>query len=135
VTIKELKEKLIEEFKKETRLKRYTPIEVLYKDKWLRGRVDFFTVNEERDEVEAHIRYSDEVSGTYLFRPRCITKQMLREDKVRILDEKKIKFCIHYWEFENYTGKYKKVFTLGGIIEKEICIYKCKYCGKTKAEA
>jgi len=130
MTIAELKQRMIKEFKKETGLDEFTPVEVKHKDRVLKGRIKYFKVDEDTDEVKARVVYSDEIDGYELGRPWFITKTMLNDGTVRIIDEDSIDECIHYWERKEFTGRYKKVLTLGGWDEREVYVYRCKFCGK-----
>jgi len=133
MTIKELKQKMIEEFKTSTGLDEMMPVIVFDENgEYLKGRIDYFRVNEDTDEVEAVIQYCDEMGGWFLGRKRCITKEMLRNNKVKILKDEDLTECFHYWEYISGTGRYHKVLTLGGMIEKEYNLYRCRFCGKEK---
>ena len=124
-TIKELKKMAIEEFKKRNNLKKYDIIEV-EGEKHL-GRIKYFYYNEDRDEPCASLKFEDEIGSWVLGRKSYIYQEDLDKGIARKV---LVDHCVHFFEESEPTGKYKDVLTLGGIDNREVYKYKCKFCGK-----
>ncbi len=128
-TIKELKQKAINKFMKKYNLKKYSIVQI---KKHPLGRIEYFGYNEEFDEPYAAVKFKDDLGGIVLGRRYIIYPDDFKNGIVNVLKEEDVDYCVHFFEYGEPTGKFKKVLTLGGWSEKEVYRYKCRYCGIIK---
>jgi len=126
-TIKELKQKAIEEFKKKNKLEKYDIMEI-EGEKHL-GRIKYFYYNEDRDEPYASIQFEDEVGCWILGRKSSIYQEDLDKGIAKKLQPDEVNHCVHFFTDGEPTQRSKTVLTLAGFDESEVYRYKCKFCG------
>ncbi|RLG16702.1 hypothetical protein DRN69_00010 [Candidatus Pacearchaeota archaeon] len=132
LSVRELKERAIKEFKERFKLEKLQAVKTIQDGEECYGRIDYFSYDENKDEPFAYVQYEFE----YGFRELGIKHRFYAEDfekkKIEKVNEKELGRCIHYYEFERYTGDTRKALTLGGVVEEETKLYRCRFCGDTK---
>jgi len=138
MSLKEMMEKLeqmkqieIERFKEKYDVDKMTAVEIRNNGEIKYARIEYFGVDD-NGEVYVRVAYSDEAGFMILDREHRFYAKDFDSGVIRKIDENSIDECIHYYAFDGYTGRYRKVLTLAGVVEEEVRRYKCKFCGKVR---
>lgn len=117
-TIKEMKNELIKNFKKETGLDKSNHVEICNGSEWLVGKIKDFLIDEDTEKVDVLVELTGERNATKLYLHRTRGAAV----------------CRHKWKFKKRTERQLEIPLIGGDrIKKEICIYECENC-KEKEE-